>query len=197
MKIRYFVAIASIFTNAHALEPSDVTYDGSVLTVPYVRVGDIAYELKLAPTSELTLNQEDCQILCVKLLSAEESSITDARNPATFDGTTLSTPRVILDNQIMSGQFTYLAKYAPEVFFSVAVASEAPIYSLSDRQNWTSDQLEARFSFCRENSYRWDTPFPFGDFNNDGYQDIFIPITCYQDKIPDNGGVNDVPIKSG
>ena len=96
MKIRYFVAIASVFTNIYALEPGDVTYDGSVLNVPYVRVGDIAYELKLAPTSNSTLNQEDCQILCVKLLSAEESSLTDARNPATFDGTTLSTPRVIL-----------------------------------------------------------------------------------------------------
>ena len=197
MKIKYFVAIASIFTNIYALEPGDVTYDGSVLTVPYVRVGDIAYELKLAPTSDSTLSQVDCQILCLKLLSAGESSLTNARNPATFDGTTLSTPRVILDSQIMSGQFTYLAEYAPDVYFSVAAASEAPIYSLMDRQNWTSDQLEARFSFCHESSYRWDTPFPFGDFNNDGYEDIFVPITCYQGEIPDNGGDNDVPIKSG
>ena len=197
MKIKYSVAIASVFTNIYALEPGDVTYDGSVLTVPYVRVGDIAYELKLAPTSDSTLSQVDCQILCLKLLSAGESSLTNARNPATFDGTTLSTPRVILDSQIMSGQFTYLAEYAPDVYFSVAAASEAPIYSLTDRQNWTSDQLEARFSFCHESSYRWDTPFPFGDFNNDGYEDIFVPITCYQGEIPDNGGDNDVPIKSG
>ena len=197
MKIKYFVAIASVFTNIYALEPGDVTYDGSVLTVPYVRVGDIAYELKLAPTSDSTLSQVDCQILCLKLLSAGESSLTNARNPATFDGTTLSTPRVILDSQIMSGQFTYLAEYAPDVYFSVEAASEAPIYSLTDRQNWTSDQLEARFSFCHESSYRWDTPFPFGDFNNDGYEDIFVPITCYQGEIPDNGGDNDVPIKSG
>ena len=197
MKIKYFVAIASVFTNIYALEPGDVTYDGSVLTVPYVRVGDIAYELKLAPTSDSTLSQVDCQILCLKLLSAGESSLTNARNPATFDGTTLSTPRVILDSQVMSGQFTYLAEYAPDVYFSVAAASEAPIYSLTDRQNWTSDQLEARFSFCHESSYRWDTPFPFGDFNNDGYEDIFVPITCYQGEIPDNGGDNDVPIKSG
>ena len=197
MKIKYFVAIASVFTNIYALEPGDVTYDGSVLTVPYVRVGDIAYELKLAPTSDSTLSQVDCQILCLKLLSAGESRLTNARNPATFDGTTLSTPRVILDSQVMSGQFTYLAEYAPDVYFSVAAASEAPIYSLTDRQNWTSDQLEARFSFCHESSYRWDTPFPFGDFNNDGYEDIFVPITCYQGEIPDNGGDNDVPIKSG
>ena len=197
MKLRYFGAIASVFTNIYALEPGDITYDGSMLTVPYVRVGDIAYELKLAPKSDSTLSQADCQVLCLKLLSAEKSSLTNARNPATFDGTILSTPRVILDSQIMSGQFTYLAKYAPDVYFSVAAASEAPIYSLSDRQNWTSDQLEARFSFCHESSYRWDTPFPFGDFNNDGYEDIFIPITCYQGEIPDNGGDNDVPIKSG
>ena len=197
MKIKYAVAIASVFTNIYALEPGDVTYDGSVLTVPYVRVGDIAYELKLAPTSDSTLSQVDCQILCLKLLSAGESSLTNARNPATFDGTTLSTPRVILDSQIMSGQFTYLTEYAPDVYFSVAAASEAPLYSLTDRQNWTSDQLEARFSFCHESSYRWDTPFPFGDFNNDGYEDIFVPITCYQGEIPDNGGDNDVPIKSG
>ena len=197
MKLRYFVAIALVSTSIYALEPGDVTCDGSVLTVPYVRVGNIAYELKLVPTSDSTLSQADCQVLCLKLLSAEKSSLTNARNPATFDGTILSTPRVILDSQIMSGQFTYLAKYAPDVYFSVAAASEAPIYSLSDRQNWTSDQLEARFSFCHESSYRWDTPFPFGDFNNDGYEDIFIPITCYQGEIPDNGGDNDVPIKSG
>ena len=60
MKIRYFVALASVFTNMYALEPGDVIYDGSVLNVPYVRVGDIAYKLKLAPTSNSTLNQEDC-----------------------------------------------------------------------------------------------------------------------------------------
>ena len=28
-------------------------------------------------------------------------------------------------------------------------------------------------------------------------EDIFVPITCYQGEIPDNGGDNDVPIKSG
>ena len=52
MQIRFFVAIASVFTSIYALEPGDVTYDGSVLNVPYVQVGDIAYELKLAPTSD-------------------------------------------------------------------------------------------------------------------------------------------------
>ncbi len=197
MKLKYFIALILVTTKISALEPGDVTYDGSVLTVPYVQVGDTSYEVKLVPTSDQKLSQEDCHILCLKLLSAEESSLANARNPATFDGSTLSTPRVVLENQVMSGQFTYLAKYAPDVYFSVAVASEAPVYSLSDRQNWTSDQLEARFSFCHESSYRWDTPFPFGDFNNDGYEDIFIPITCYQGEIPDNGGDNDVPIKSG
>lgn len=197
MKLKYFTAVALVITNIYALEPGDATYDGSVLTVPYVQVGDTSYEVKLVPTSDQKLSQEDCQILCLKLLSAEESSLANARNPATFDGTTLSTPRVVLENQVMSGQFTYLAKYAPDVYFSVVAASEAPVYSLLDRQNWTSDQLEARFSFCHESSYRWDTPFPFGDFNNDGYEDIFIPITCYQGEIPDNGGDNDVPIKSG
>ena len=52
MQIRYIVAIASVFVSIYALKPGDSTYDGSVLTVPYVQVGDIAYELKLAPTSD-------------------------------------------------------------------------------------------------------------------------------------------------
>ena len=84
MKIKYFVAIASIFTNIYALEPGDVTYDGSVLTVPYVRVGDIAYELKLAPTSDSTLSQVDCQILCLKLLSAEREQFNQRKKPSNF-----------------------------------------------------------------------------------------------------------------
>ncbi len=57
--------------------------------------------------------------------------------------------------------------------------------------------MEARFSFCSESSYRWDTPFPFGDFNNDGFEDIFVPITCFQGALSDNGGANDVSMKSG
>ena len=180
-----------------ALEPEDATYDGSVLTVPYVSVGEAAYEVKLIPTSDPVLASGDCPILCLKLLSATESGLSSARNPATFNGTTLTTPRVVLDNDVMSGQFTYLTQYNSDVYFSVADASTAPNFSLSDRQNWTADELEARFNFCHDSSYRWDTPFPFGDFNNDGYEEIFIPITCYQGELPDNGGDNDVPIKSG
>ena len=92
MKLKCFFALALVVTKIYALEPGDVTYDGSVLTVPYVQVGDTSYEVKLVPTSDQKLSQEDCQILCLKLLSAEESSLANARNPATFDGTTLSTP---------------------------------------------------------------------------------------------------------
>jgi hypothetical protein len=180
-----------------ALEPEDVTFDGAVLTVPYVSFNDTAYELKLVPTSDSLLTPEDCPILCVKLISATESALSSARNPATFDGSILSTPRVVLSSEVISGQFNYLNNYSSEVYFSVADASAAPNFSLSDRQNWTADELEARFSFCSESSYRWDTPFPFGDFNNDGFEDIFVPITCFQGALPDNGGANDVSIKSG
>jgi len=197
IKLIFLFMLSCFSVHLQAIEPDDVTYDGSVLTIPYVRVGDTTYEVKLMPTSDSLLSPDDCLILCLKLLSAVESGLSNARNPATFDGTTLATPRVVLDNEVMSGKFTYLNHYAPEVYFSVASAGTAPIYSLTDRQNWTSDQLEARFSFCHDSSYRWDTPFPFGDFNNDGYEDIFIPITCYQGELPDNGGENDVAIKSG
>ena len=197
IKLIFLFLLSCFSVHLQAIEPDDVTYDGSVLTIPYVRVGDTTYEVKLMPTSDSLLSPDDCLILCLKLLSAVESGLSNARNPATFDGTTLATPRVVLDNEVMSGKFTYLNHYAPEVYFSVASAGTAPIYSLTDRQNWTSDQLEARFSFCHDSSYRWDTPFPFGDFNNDGYEDIFIPITCYQGELPDNGGENDVAIKSG
>ena len=35
------IAVSSVLW---ALEPEDVTYDGAVLTVPYVSVGEAAYE---------------------------------------------------------------------------------------------------------------------------------------------------------
>lgn len=193
----FLVLLIAWSANLRALEPEDVTFDGAVLTVPYVSFNGTAYELKLAPTSDSLLTPEDCPILCVKLISATESALSSVRNPATFDGSILSTPRVIFSSEVISGQFNYLNNYNSEVYFSVADASAAPNFSLSDRQNWTADELEARFSFCSESSYRWDTPFPFGDFNNDGFEDIFVPITCFQGALPDNGGANDVSIKSG
>ena len=193
----FLVLLIAGSASLRALEPEDVTFDGAVLTVPYVSFNDTAYELKLVPTSDSLLTPEDCPILCVKLISATESALSSARNPATFDGSILSTPRVVLSSEVISGQFNYLNNYSSEVYFSVADASAAPNFSLSDRQNWTADELEARFSFCSESSYRWDTPFPFGDFNNDGFEDIFVPITCFQGALPDNGGANDVSIKSG
>jgi len=193
----FLVLLIAWSANLRALEPEDVTFDGAVLTVPYVSFNGTAYELKLAPTSDSLLTPEDCPILCVKLISATESALSSVRNPATFDGSILSTPRVIFSSEVISGQFNYLNNYNSEVYFSVADASAAPNFSLSDRQNWTADELEARFGFCSESSYRWDTPFPFGDFNNDGFEDIFVPITCFQGALPDNGGANDVSIKSG
>lgn len=182
---------------ASAIEPDSVTFDGTVLTVPFVKVGELAYEVKLVPTADAALEAGDCPVLCLKLASADQSQLNDARDPASFDGVTLSTPRIVLGDEVLSGQFTYLSQYAPEVYFSVAAADAAPLFSDTDRQNWTADQLEARFSFCQDNSYRWDTPFPFADFNQDDTVDILIPITCYQGALPDNGGENDVPIKSG
>ncbi|HBW83041.1 MAG TPA: hypothetical protein DEF79_03255 [Gammaproteobacteria bacterium] len=199
LAITVLTSLGPVFLGSEtlAIEPDSVTYDGSVLTAPYIKVGEIAYNVKLVPTAEAPLGAGDCPILCLKLLSADESQFSDARNPASFDGVILSTPRVVLGDEVLNGEFTYLSQYAPEVYFSVSAAGVAPLYSGTDRQNWTADQLEARFSFCQDNSYRWDTPFPFADFNNDGYVDILIPITCYQGVLPDNGGDNDVPIKSG
>ena len=109
-----------------ALEPEDVTYDGSVLTVPYVSVGEAAYEVKFIPTSDPVLASGDCPILCLKLLSATESGLSSARNPATFNGTTLTTPRVVLDNDVMSGQFTYLTQYNSDVYFSGCRCIDCP-----------------------------------------------------------------------
>ena len=43
--------LSTVFLGAKAtaIEPDSVTYDGSVLTVPYVKVGELAYEVKLVP----------------------------------------------------------------------------------------------------------------------------------------------------
>ena len=151
------VAGSALFLGAKtsAVEPDSVTFDGSVLTVPYVEVGELAYEVKLAPTTDALLEAGDCPVLCLKLLSADQSQLSDARDPASFDGVTLSTPRIVLGDEVLSGQFIYLSQYAPAVYFSVAAADAAPLFSDTDRQNWTADQLEARFSFCQDNSNRW------------------------------------------
>ena len=63
-----------------AIEPEDVTYDGVTLNIPYVKVGDLAYEVRLVPTSDSSLSASDCPILCVKLLDFSESKLADARN---------------------------------------------------------------------------------------------------------------------
>jgi hypothetical protein len=182
---------------AIALEPSDVSFDGEVLTVPYLAFGDRIYELRFEPIDSATLGAKECPILCLRLLSAKDSELTSARDPAIFDGQTLSTPRVVLGNEVFTGTFQYLSHHTADIYFSVETAKVAQLFSQSDRKNWTADELEKNLSFCKENSYRWDTPFPFGDFNNDGFEDIFIPIACYQGPTPDNGGINNLSVKTG
>ena len=180
-----------------AIEPEDVTYDGVTLNIPYVKVGNLAYELRLVPTSDSILSVSDCPILCVKLLDFSESQLADARNPTLFDGQKLILPRISFGDEIFTGSFRHLSQYAKDIYFSISDAAIAPLFSIQDRQNWNADELEARLSFCQENSYRWDTLFPFGDFNNDGYEDIFVPISCYQGATPDNGGENNLAVKTG
>lgn len=187
-----------LFNVSKATETVDVIFDGTVLTVPYVKVGDTAYEIKLAPSNSPSLSPTDCPILCLEIVFASESTLITPRNPPTFDGTYLYTPRVISNENIFTGKFRYLDKYTQSYFFSVSDAAIAPIFSPSDRQTWTSDELEARFSFCANSSSRMIAPAPFADMNADGYQDILFPFNCYQDELPGfENGVNNVKIKSG
>jgi hypothetical protein len=134
---------------ASAIEPDSVTFDGTVLTVPFVKVGELAYEVKLVPTADAALEAGDCPVLCLKLASADQSQLNDARDPASFDGVTLSTPRIVVGDEVLSGQFTYLSQYAPEVYFSVAAADAAPCSAtLTDRTgpqiSWRLDSASAR-----------------------------------------------------
>ena len=180
-----------------AIEAADVLFDGAVLSVPYVKVGDTAYKIELAPSNSPLLSIADCPILCLELVFAGPSSLDSPRNPATFVGSVLKTPRVVIGDDLLAGEFRYLAQYPENYFFSVSGAETAPLFSGTDIQNWTADELEAGFEFCQDSSYRWDTPFPFGDFNNDGIEDFFVPIVCYQGETPDFGGKDDVAVKSG
>ena len=184
-------------TNLPGAQPEDVTFDGAVLKMPYVTVGGAAYEVNLAPSSDPVLAATDCPILCLKLLTASPSKLNMVRNPAYFDAPYLTTPRISAGEKLFSGKFQYLSQYTSDIYFSVVDAVSAPLFSQQDRQSWTSDELESRFEFCQENSQRWNSLFPIGDFNNDGFTDIFIPIACYQGLVPYNGGENDVKIKSG
>ena len=180
-----------------AVELNDASYDGEVLRLPYLEFNDLKYQLSFIPADASVLISQDCPVLCLKLTDAAASDIEAIRDSASFDGTTLSVPRVLIGDEVYSGKFTYLSHYTDEIYFSVSEAGLASFFSASDRQNWTADELEKNLSFCKDNSYRWDTPFPFGDFNNDGYEDIFIPIACYQGPTPDNGGENNLAVKTG
>ena len=71
-----FIAVlagSAVFLGAKtsAVEPDSVTFDGSVLTVPYVEVGELAYEVKLVPTTDALL---EARGLCAKLLRNDETS---------------------------------------------------------------------------------------------------------------------------
>ncbi len=189
--------LALLASTVKGVEPSDARYDGSVLKIPFLEFNNQKYQLSFVPAEAVSLNPTDCPVLCLKLENAAKSDIAAIRDTASFDGTTLSVPRVLIGDEVYSGTFTYLSHYTEEIYFSVSEAGLASFFSASDRQNWTADELEKKLSFCKDNSYRWDTPFPFGDFNNDGYEDIFIPIACYQGPTPDNGGKNNLAVKTG
>ena len=193
----YVVTLTLLSSALKAIEPNDAQYDGKVLRIPYLEFNDQKYQLSFIPTDASALNPQDCPVLCLKLKDATESEIVAIRDSATFDGTTLSVPRVLIGDEVYSGTFTYLSHLTDGVYFSVSEADIASFFSATDNQNWPADELEMNLTFCKENSYRWDTPFPFGDFNKDGYEDIFIPIACYQGATPDNGGENNLAIKTG
>ncbi|MDA7782891.1 hypothetical protein N9A05_05250 [Gammaproteobacteria bacterium] len=193
----YVVTLTLLSSALEAIEPNDAQYDGKVLRIPYLEFNDQKYQLSFIPTDASALNPQDCPVLCLKLKDATESEIVAIRDSATFDGTILSVPRVLIGDEVYSGTFTYLSHLTDGVYFSVSEADIASFFSATDNQNWPADELEMNLSFCKENSYRWDTPFPFGDFNQDGYEDIFIPIACYQGKTPDNGGEENLAAKTG
>ena len=201
-KMKFFIKITAmlflLLSNvSRAVETADVVFDGDVLTIPYVMVGDTSYKIQLAPSNSASLAIADCPILCLELVFAGPSNLDNPRNPSTFDGSVLKTPRVFVGDDLFTGQFRYMPQYSGNYFFSVLEAETAPLFSSTDIQNWTADELDARFEFCHESSLRWDTPFPFGDFNNDGIEDFFVPIVCYQGELPDFGGKDDVAVKSG
>jgi len=193
----HVVTLTLLSTALGAIEPNDAQYDGKVLRIPYLEFNDQNYQLSFIPADASVLNYQDCPVLCLKLKDAAESEITAIRDSATFDGTTLTVPRVLIGDEVYSGTFTYLSHLTEGVYFSVSGADIASFFSDTDNQNWPANELEMNLSFCKENSYRWDTPFPFGDFNKDGYEDIFIPIACYQGATPDNGGENNLAVKTG
>lgn len=196
--IKVIAVISLISANgSQGIEPEDVLFDGSVLTVPHVESGGAAYEIKLAPSNNPLLSDSDCPILCLELIYAGPSSLDGPRNPPTFNGSVLLTPRVAIGEDLYEGSFKFLSQYSESIFFSVMDAEIAPYFSNVDRQNWIADELEAGYEFCHESSSRWGTPVPFGDFNNDGIEDFFIPIVCYQGPPPELGGRDDVPVKSG
>jgi len=200
IKIHLFLStllLALLAPTANSVEPSDANFDGSVLKIPYLEFNNQKYQLSFVLAESASLNQADCPVLCLKLENAAKSDIASIRDSASFDGTTLSVPRVLIGDEVYSGTFTYLSHLTDGVYFSVSEADIASFFSATDNQNWPADELEMNLSFCKENSSRWDTPFPFGDFNKDGYEDIFIPIACYQGATPDNGGVNNLAVKTG
>ena len=197
LTVLHVVTLALLSNALEAIEPNDAQYDGKVLRIPYLEFNDQKYQLSFIPADASVLNSQDCPVLCLKLKDAAESEITAIRDSATFDGTTLYVPRVLIGDEVYSGTFTYLAQYSDEIYFSVSEADLAFFFSPTDRQNWTADDLEKKLGFCKDSSARWDTPYPFGDFNKDGYEDIFIPIACYQGATPDNGGEENLAAKTG
>lgn len=112
-----FLFLSCFYNVTTAVEAGDVLFDGSILTVPYVEVGSVAYEIRLAPSNSSLLKNSDCLVACLELVFAGPSSIEKPRNPPTFDGLVIHAPRVVVGENLFQGKFKYLSDYSEKYFF--------------------------------------------------------------------------------
>ena len=100
---RLSLLIPIIFFNlsVQAASPYEASLNENILEIPYIRIGEKAFD------ATFTLIEKNCPWICFKLQSARRTeTVTSAINAPYFDGSSIKLPRLRVNDDIYSVEFS-------------------------------------------------------------------------------------------